>query len=910
MRVGKANGGEWLRLAEAAAALGVSHNTLRHWSDEGRVRSYRSPGGHRRYRRGDIEALFPGAIADAGAAARLDRSGPEEAWRDSALDALVAVAAHGSGTTSCIVAVQDGDDALRIAAVYGDGEAPAVGALLPLASLPAEAEVVRSHRRLHIPDVARTRLLARATADEFCRKGLLALLALPLDLDDGRVGVLRLGDSRGPHSFDLDAMTFAEFMARHAAILLCGGPGQPPPALHGDGPAGMLDLGRPRSPSPEVPPPSPAAGLAYAARAAVDTLGGRVEPRHCAVYLVKEGRAQALASSPDASAGDWDLKDLAPAAATVAGRDVVLLRRDDERLDDEARARFFDTRDSTALVLAPIERDGETIGLLEAGGVDLAGLWGAVPAIRAAASLVAAAVLAEEERFRLQGRERSLGLLREVWQQDTSQLSAEQVLRDLVERLALATRAPIVEVYAVEGDTARALVSYDGGRWDSAWEDVVLRLARYPTSLRAVETGEAVLVSALEDESLDRDDRLSLERWGYQSHLSVPLLHGGRTLGLLELYDYVPRDFAPDLELARGVGRVAALTLENERLEEQVRRRGRLVSELEAVAELCAAATDTSALLATVAERIQEVLDAASCQMFRLTPRGVLCIASHDRSGRDDAAVGLLTDLGDYPTVVNAMNARDALVITSLEDERLTDRERAAYRASGWASELCVPLLLQDGLYGFIDVLDSRSRGFAEHAGFLRSVADMLAVALEAARLQDEVTRRSGDLESLAALGRLQVREGLGGDVLERLAAEIRRRVGATDCDVFSLDEAGLRCLVSVDEHGRDDSVSKRPLDIDDYPATAQAVRSAQMVVLPDVDDPRRSEGERADMDRWGFRSEVCLPLVWGGRVGGLIDIFDSRQRDYAEHRDYLLAAGRVAAAILAAVLATDGYEG
>ena len=58
MRVGRAKGGDGLRLSEAATALGVSANTLRRWSATGTPVCYRSPGGHRRYRRADVEALL------------------------------------------------------------------------------------------------------------------------------------------------------------------------------------------------------------------------------------------------------------------------------------------------------------------------------------------------------------------------------------------------------------------------------------------------------------------------------------------------------------------------------------------------------------------------------------------------------------------------------------------------------------------------------------------------------------------------------------------------------------------------------------------------------------------------------------------------------------------------------------
>lgn len=54
---------EWLTLGQAARFLGVAQSTIRKWSDNGRVPAFYTPGGHRRYRRSDLEAF-------------LDRSGP------------------------------------------------------------------------------------------------------------------------------------------------------------------------------------------------------------------------------------------------------------------------------------------------------------------------------------------------------------------------------------------------------------------------------------------------------------------------------------------------------------------------------------------------------------------------------------------------------------------------------------------------------------------------------------------------------------------------------------------------------------------------------------------------------------------------------------------------------------------
>jgi excisionase family DNA binding protein len=54
---------EWMTLGNAAKYLGVAQSTIRKWSDIGRVPAFYTPGGHRRFRRADLDAF-------------LDRSGP------------------------------------------------------------------------------------------------------------------------------------------------------------------------------------------------------------------------------------------------------------------------------------------------------------------------------------------------------------------------------------------------------------------------------------------------------------------------------------------------------------------------------------------------------------------------------------------------------------------------------------------------------------------------------------------------------------------------------------------------------------------------------------------------------------------------------------------------------------------
>ena len=67
---------DWLTLGQAAKYLGVAQSTIRKWSDQGRVPAFYTPGGHRRYRKGDLDDF-------------LDRSSPTATINDTSTVLIV-----------------------------------------------------------------------------------------------------------------------------------------------------------------------------------------------------------------------------------------------------------------------------------------------------------------------------------------------------------------------------------------------------------------------------------------------------------------------------------------------------------------------------------------------------------------------------------------------------------------------------------------------------------------------------------------------------------------------------------------------------------------------------------------------------------------------------------------------------
>ena len=95
----------WISLGRACKLLGVNESTLRRWADEGRVRSFRTPGGHRRFAEHDLQRLQQrvapfrgrqhqdyealGSLAVARIRRRLQRGrGHEAAWYSSVDEAV------------------------------------------------------------------------------------------------------------------------------------------------------------------------------------------------------------------------------------------------------------------------------------------------------------------------------------------------------------------------------------------------------------------------------------------------------------------------------------------------------------------------------------------------------------------------------------------------------------------------------------------------------------------------------------------------------------------------------------------------------------------------------------------------------------------------------------------------------
>ena len=215
----------------------------------------------------------------------------------------------------------------------------------------------------------------------------------------------------------------------------------------------------------------------------------------------------------------------------------------------------------------------------------------------------------------------------------------DQVLRVVARRLAELCGAPMVDIYAVDGDDLRALVGWSYGRFTSDSGERTVPLAERPLTRAVVASGRTETVASRDDPRLSVPEREHLERRSAQAMLSIPLLGNGRVIGIAEALDNRPREFGEAHRPAMALAEIAAHLLDKALLLETLEQRNVSLREIVKLGARINATSRPEDMAAFVAQRLLEVLDSSCCEVHRMERGRLRCLVSLDRrANRDDPA--------------------------------------------------------------------------------------------------------------------------------------------------------------------------------------------------------------------------------------------------------------------------------
>jgi sigma-B regulation protein RsbU (phosphoserine phosphatase) len=239
------------------------------------------------------------------------------------------------------------------------------------------------------------------------------------------------------------------------------------------------------------------------------------------------------------------------------------------------------------------------------------------------------------------------------------------------------------------------------------------------------------------------------------SELAVPLITKNRVIGVIDLEarnrDHFTEEHSRLLTLVAS--RIAA-GIENAQLYTRTTRQARILLLLNEIARELSSILNLDELLNRVAELLRRLIDYQMFSILLLDSTGEML--QHRFSLRFRENIHLKNDVPLGRGLVGyAAQSKEAVLVPDVsKDPRYIEANPET------RSELAVPLIYKDKVIGVIDLEHTR-RGFFtdDHRRTMTTLAAQVAIAIENARLYEEIARQERRLERDLALAReLQMR--------------------------------------------------------------------------------------------------------------------------------------------------------
>ena len=261
----------------------------------------------------------------------------------------------------------------------------------------------------------------------------------------------------------------------------------------------------------------------------------------------------------------------------------------------------------------------------------------------------------------------------------------------------------------------------------------------------AAQRREAVLV-----DDVSADSRYISAVPNVRSELAVPLIVKNKLIGVIDIESPQPHHFTEEHKrLLTLIASRMASGIENARLYTRISRQAKTLLLLNEIARELTSILDLDELLKRVGELLSRVIDYQMFSILLLDSSGE--ILQHRFSLRFQENIHLKHDIPVGQGVVGyaAQHKQAVLVRDVKKDDRYIETNPET------RSELAAPLIYQDKVIGVLD-LEHTKRGFFsdDHQRTITTLAAQIAIAIENARLYEQIARQERRLERDLAMAR------------------------------------------------------------------------------------------------------------------------------------------------------------
>ncbi len=337
-------------------------------------------------------------------------------------------------------------------------------------------------------------------------------------------------------------------------------------------------------------------------------------------------------------------------------------------------------------------------------------------------------------------------LLLEVADVVNTTLDLETTLRRVAELVRKVIDYEIFAILLLNEQKQELYVRFHVGYPPGVAERVRIKVGQGVTG-RAAETRQTVLVADATKEVfyLECDSMPNVH-----SELAIPLIVKNRLIGVIDIEAREKGYFTEEHKrLLTLIASRMAVGIENARLHTRIQRQARTLLLLNEIGRELSSILMLDELLKRIAELLKRLIDYQMFSILLLDRTGEKLY--HRFSQRFEERLHVKHDIPLGRGVVGYAAQRKEAVL--VPDVAKSDRYIALNPET--RSELAVPLIYQEKVIGVLDLENTRRGYFTEdHKRTLTTLAAQLAIAIENARLYEEIARQEQRLESDLALAR------------------------------------------------------------------------------------------------------------------------------------------------------------